>query len=156
CGQSQNRPKQVVNLDTGAIINATQLDDIWANIGMRLYLSDKTPKVTYSAVDELFNGTNGKPSALDHAGPLEKALVVVFLSSIDIVRDNPSSRVLNIVPNSNRSAKALRNPNDRVIFGTGDQNGWKTITVDGAFVRAAMNSGVLLDAAVYDMASYAG
>ena len=71
------------------------------------------------------------------------------------VADNPSVRVMALVPDSKRSVDALGD-NDKIIFGTGDQHKWQTVTTDKRFYDAARFRGVELDVKYFDPGQYSG
>lgn len=143
-------PKQRVNLDTSAIIGATQLSEPWIAAAINSYLHDKDLVATRTAIEEFKNGT-----ALAKAGVIERTLAGLFLLRVTEVSDNPSARVLNLPTPSKKLAGKL-GPADKIIFGTGDKEGWQTITSDGKFVKAAQKQGVTLNVRVFDAASYSG
>jgi hypothetical protein len=140
-----------VNLDTSAIVGATQLSNPWVTAAIHAYLFDKEPVATQTAVKEFIAGT-----AFMKAGPTERVLAGLFLMSVTVIPDNPSARVMNLqVGSSKRAAKRL-GPLDKIIFGTGDQLGIPTVTHDEKFVRAAAKQGVLLNVVVFDPVAYSG
>jgi RHS repeat-associated protein len=144
-------PKQRVNLDTSAIVGATQLDNPWVTASIHAYLFDKEPVATQTAVKEFIGGT-----AFQKAGPTERVLAGLFLLSVTVIPDDPSARVMNLqVGSSKRAAKRL-GPLDKIIFGTGDKLGIPTVTHDNKFVKAAAKQGVILNAIVFDPVTYSG
>lgn len=149
CGKNQRRPKQIVNLDTGALINATQTTSPWAAAAMHAYLADKHRVVTQAAFDEFVDGLGKKASTT------EKVIAVWFLLGTELVPNNPSARVMALTPDSKRSAEAL-GAVDKQVFGTGDQNGWVTVTTEYRFYNAARYRGVELKVEVFDPASHSG
>ena len=56
-------------------MNATQLSDPWIAAAMNAYLADKDLVITSTALNEFFNGSDGKPGPFAFAGPTEKGLV---------------------------------------------------------------------------------
>src|SRR5690349_21307070 len=68
--------------------------------------------------------------------PSERARAARFLSRVHIVPDNPSLRARRL------SATKHLEPNDIIIFGTGDEMGLTTMTSDRKGVRAAQRQGV--------------
>jgi hypothetical protein len=146
-----------VNLDVRAVINATQLDNPWQAIAVNAYLLGKHKVITYTALSEFFHGGpgSGGNGPWDHAGFFERTAALIFLSDVELIRDNPSSRVMNLFPDSQKSTKAL-GAGDKVIFGTGDTYHWQTVTTDWNFYNAATFRGVVLDIKVFDAAEYAG
>jgi hypothetical protein len=105
--------------------------------------------VTKTALTEFLKG----PFA--HAGQQERLAAYALLARSVVVADNPSQRVLDLTPNSNKSEKAL-GANDKIIFSTGDKSGWQTVKTDKRFVDAAAHRGVLLDVAVFQPSEYTG
>jgi hypothetical protein len=138
-----------VNLDVGAIVNASQLNEGWRAAAIQAWLSTRRTVVTRTALTEFFNGP------FLHAGNAERMAACALLARSIIVPDNPSARVMALRPDSLNSARALGD-NDKIIFGTGDQHGWTTVTTDRNFVNAAAYRGVNLDVAVFDSATYRG
>lgn len=61
------------------------------------------------------------------AGPLEKARAERFFNRVQIIPDNPSFRAMNLSETKKVGA------NDKIIFGTGDNLGIKTMTGDAKF-----------------------
>ncbi|MGN6111283.1 MAG: RHS repeat-associated core domain-containing protein, partial [Kofleriaceae bacterium] len=55
--QEEEKRKEPVNLDTGAIVNATQMSNRGTEIKMALYLANKTVLVTRTALQEFLGGT---------------------------------------------------------------------------------------------------
>lgn len=63
-----------MNLDTSAIVGATQLSNPWVAGALHAYLLDKEPVATRTAVNEFING-----KAFRKAGPTERVLAGLFL-----------------------------------------------------------------------------
>jgi RHS repeat-associated protein len=145
---AKRRPKPVVNLDTGAVVNATTTQGHYA-VSMLLYLRDKDRVITRAAFDEFIKGS------FSHAGQLERIAFYIFMAKTKFVANDPSERVKALTPNSNKSAKALGDV-DKIVFGTSDKNGWTTVTTDSRFANAAANRGVKLNYRLFDSGSYLG
>jgi hypothetical protein len=72
-----------------------------------------------------------------------------------IIPDDPSDRVMKMSILSKRDEERL-GLNDRIIFGTGDRQGIKTVTLDDRFVKAAKYKGVRIDYVLFPSVRYAG
>jgi RHS repeat-associated protein len=154
CGKGdERRRKNTVNLDTGAIVNATQLSDPAAAARINAYLAGKRKIITRTAYNEFMGGP------FKFAGASEKTAAATFLMGSVVIPDAPSDRVMNLTHDSKRSEKIFSTPNglnDKVIFGTGDTYRWTTATTDKAFIDAAAYRGVVLSVEHFQGASYAG
>ncbi|HEY6177082.1 MAG TPA: RHS repeat-associated core domain-containing protein [Kofleriaceae bacterium] len=158
CGKNRRRNRQVVNLDVGAIVNATQMSEPWKAVAINAFFADKHLVVTQTALREFFSGGPGaKTSVWDHSGWRERMAIIAFLSpmNVEYVSDAPTDRVMNLTPDSKNSAKSL-GVFDKIIFGTADRYGWTTATTDRAFYNAAAHRGIILNVRWFDSAQYSG
>jgi RHS repeat-associated protein len=135
-GQRRRRNAKTINLDTGALINATQVSDPEMVADLWSYMSTKRVVMTDTAYREFLSGP------YKYAGTLERALVTLFFLHVTFIRDDPSDDIMNIPAVSNKDKKIL-GANDRVIFGTGQKLGIPTITTDGRFVDRAKDKGIV-------------
>ncbi len=152
CGHPDERRQRgtpTVNLDVGAIVNASQLNEGWKSVAINAWLSTRYTVVTRTALTEYFAGPF---LCANHA---ERLNAFALLGRSMIIADNPTARVMALSGTSNKEKKRL-GANDKVIFGTGDRYGWTTVTTDGNFVKVAAKKGVNLDVAVFESARYRG
>lgn len=140
----RRRQREEVNLDTGTIIGATSMRNPFLAMAIHAYLADKRPVVTQTALTEILTGN------IHFAGPTERAMLGIFLMGVKIIPDDPSERVMKLTTTRKLGA------NDKIIFGTGDKLGIKTITGDRDFRNAAAAQGVVLDVVVHPYARYLG
>lgn len=127
--QRRRRNGPRINLDTSAIIAATSLRNPFISFGLRAYLADVNMVATQTAINEYFAGP------FRYAGPGEMALAAEFLTHVQVIPDNPSARVMNL------PAGTLT---DKRIFGTGDNEGIRTMTSDLKFARYANSQSVFV------------
>ncbi|WAS93148.1 RHS repeat-associated core domain-containing protein [Nannocystis punicea] len=131
-------PKETVNLDTGAIVAASQLSDVELLIEAQRYLMDKNPVAIQAVLDEFLNGS------YNLAGPVERALADALIAEITVIPETPSDRVMNLDRSSNKRKRDIGLVDQRA-FGTGDQLGITTATGDLKFVKAASDQKVYVD-----------
>jgi hypothetical protein len=143
---NQRAPRKIVNLDTGAIVAASQLKNPMLMLAVNAYLADKHPVATATALAEFRGGS------YNCAGPTEKVLAVLFLLTVEPIPDNPSARVM-ALPASKSQLKKM-SANDRIILGTGDRLGITTVTGDQDAVDWAKIYGIKLDAIVLPRPRY--
>lgn len=139
---------EVVNLDTGAIIAATQRKDFELNRRVSLLLVGKNLVATRAVIEEFMNGP------FQAAGFEEKLMVYALFLRITPIDNDPSQRVIDLVADS-KAKKKLLGPVDRIAFGTGDKRNILTVTGDGDFVKEARRQGVHLYVYVHAPARYA-
>ncbi|QPC82459.1 DUF1308 domain-containing protein [Phototrophicus methaneseepsis] len=89
-------------------------------------------------------------AVLKHAGVTEMAGAGIHIVRVQLIQNDPSSRVLQL-PDPNLSRIA-----DKIIFGTGDKLGIKTMTGDTTFVKHAKSNGVILDVYEHSPARFRG
>ncbi|WP_262922085.1 DUF1308 domain-containing protein [Hymenobacter cellulosivorans] len=77
------------------------------------------------------------------AGPQEQARASRFLGRTQMIADDASARSSALAVTKKVGA------NDKIIFGTADKLGIKTLTVDAKFLRGAEAQGVTFDAIVH-------
>ncbi len=121
-----------VNIDTGT---ARALSGPTSPIQAEILtaMSHNERLMTQTAIVEFVDAVrrNGRPDIITKAS--------AFLSTVSVIPDMPSIRVMNLTP-----ARTIKMPDQR-IFGTGDKLGIRSITSDQRFVRAAANQGIVLD-----------
>ncbi|MEZ4672131.1 MAG: DUF1308 domain-containing protein [Anaerolineae bacterium] len=122
-------PVPQVNLDTGSVYAFVSQGSPLASI-LSAYVAGRQMVITQTALSETV------APLTNIAGPMEKARAATFLAQVLPIADNPSARARALRPTNNLQ------PNDIIIFGTGDQMGIETITSDAKAQRAAVAQGV--------------
>jgi RHS repeat-associated protein len=155
--QRRQGPLELVNLDTSAMIAATQYSDTWLFIATHMVLDNKQLVAAQSAYDEFLRGnpTKGTQGVVAHAGIAEKIVIGIFLLRVQVIPDIPSARVVNL-PNTSAKDKKDLGPIDRIAFGTGDTLKIRTVTADEKFVKRAAHYGVHLGVIIIGKPRYAG
>ena len=131
-----------INIDTGTAVAFVSEGSIERQ-KLKAVVAGNNMVMTETAFAE-FQGT------LRSAGVLEKARAQDFLKRVTIIPDTPSARAMNLRVTRKVGA------NDRIIFGTGDQLGIRTMTSDGRFLRGSSAQGVDFDAYLHDPVPFTG
>lgn len=126
---SGSSPTAPVNIDTGAAISVVSEQSSVRGV-IKAAVGNNEMVMTQTARSE-FTNIVGKSG-----GPLEQARAQSFLNKVTPIADNPSARALGL--NLTKKVGA----NDKIIFGTADRLGIRTITTDAKFVRGASSQGV--------------
>jgi Protein of unknown function (DUF1308) len=121
-----------------------------------MYLADKHAVATDAALNELLVGTKENAPITKYAGPIEKAILFVFLLGVERIPNDPSDRVKGL-PSASEKQKKYFGAVDRNVFGTGDKLKIETLTGDGKFVEKAKTYNVYLDKViVHPFGRYSG
>jgi hypothetical protein len=136
--------RERVNLDTTTLVAATSLRNPLILVALNTYLATKDLVVAQTALREFLTGN------IRAAGPQERVLVAALLARVTVVPDNPSPRAVALRETQKISAE------DKIIFGTGDQMGIRTVTSDVKFLVGALAQGVDFSAAIHPPNPFSG
>jgi hypothetical protein len=146
--QRPRQPLPRINLDSSAVIAASQVKDPWLSAAVNAHLANMQPVITRAALGEYMSGS------VRSAGPVEGMRALILLMRTHVVADNPSARV-SALPTS-KSAFKKASPVDRIVLGTGDEMGIPTMTGDREAVQWMDRKGVWLNVVLHNPAQYLG
>ena len=131
--KEKTNTKEKINLDTGSV--RTLMEGF--SFKLESLIKDKELLMTKTA----FNEISEYAIRSDKTASLYELLAV---RKISVIADTPSTRAMEL-----KTTRRVGD-NDKIIFGTGDALGIKTVTTDAKFLSGAIEQGVKFDAVVHD------